>query len=348
MVRVGIIGLGGVAGIHLEGFAAAGAEIAAICDVDSKRLAERAAAFPDARPSTSLDELLEDETLDAVSVCTPNAFHGPATLAALAAGKHVYCEKPVSLSLVEGEAMVSAARSAGLLLQVGHHLRCNPFAEKARELIQAGAIGRVCFVWLRQAHDWGGGSVRGAFGSKAVSGGGTLLDNGCHLMDLARFLGGDVQDVFARVATLGHPVEVEDTTLVSLAFESGALGSVENAWTATGWEEAFRVFGTRGSLRYTNRSQTLELLHEHRGGGSESWPEPDSTRYRFARPNAHAEATRRFVRAVQARKDGLDDVRVPCTGSDGLEAVRLVLAAYRSAETGRAVRPQELAGQPAD
>ncbi len=112
------------------------------------------------------------------------------------------CEKPVSMDLAQADEMIAACAKAGVVFQVGHHMRSWAAANQAKQMIETGAIGDVTYVRLRQAHDWGGAAtVRGVFGSRSRSGGGTLLDNGCHLFDLARYLGGDVDDVFARMTT---------------------------------------------------------------------------------------------------------------------------------------------------
>jgi predicted dehydrogenase len=168
--------------------------------------------------------------------------------------------------------------------------------------------------------------VRTSFASKASAGGGTLLDNGCHLADLARFLGGDVAEVYCRIANRKFAVEVEDTAQASLRFRSGALGSLEVAWTATGWEEGFWVYGTEGSLEYTNRDGEPELRHRLRSSPHTTWDQPDLFRYAFNGAKPHHRHVRAFVEAVR----GVEPIH--CTGTDGMEAVRLILAMYRSAE----------------
>ena len=330
-LRVGLIGAGGVATFHERGYREAGAQVVAIADAHEETLARRQAEWNVPRAYADVEALLADPEVQAVSVCLPNAGHHPATLAAARAGKHVLCEKPIAMSLSEADEMIAACREAGVVLQVGHHLRTNPYAARAHEIITSGALGRVTFIRLRQAHDWGGQTPRASFMTLASSGGGTLLDNGCHMMDLARFFGGDVRDVFARTATLGYDAEVEDTAHVSLGFTSGALGSVENAWTATGWEEAFWIYGTRGALEYTNRTGTPELRHVFRDSPGTTWDGTDVATYRFAGTTPHSRGVAAFVAAVQGVSG------VVCTGEDGREAVRLVLASYESARRGQPV-----------
>jgi predicted dehydrogenase len=137
------------------------------------------------------------------------------------------------------------------------------------------------------------------------------------------------------MGTLGtwqSKVEVEDTSLVQLEFASGALGSVENAWTATGWEEGFWVYGTLGALECTNRSGPRVLRHVYRGSGGTTWDKVDETLYRFADEGGHSRQVIAFIRAI--REGG----PVVCTGQDGLEAVKLVLRAYQSAKERRPLR----------
>jgi|FLYL01.1.fsa_nt_gi predicted dehydrogenase len=338
-VKVGIIGVGGVATLHYPGFVAAEAEIKAMADLDARALARRQRAWGVPDVYEDYRKLLEDPEIEAVTICLPNALHHEATLAAARAGKHVYCEKPISLSLRQAQEMIDVCREEGVVLQVGHHLRSLGAAEKVKAMIASGELGELTYLRLRQAHDWAGAqSVRRSFGTFASAGGGTLLDNGVHMLDLARYFAGDVREVYARIATRKFAIEVEDTAVVNLTFESGAFGTVESAWTATGWEESFAVYGTKGAVEYTNRPEPV-MHHRFRESPGTTWGEPDVAVYRFAGLQTHARAIVEFLQAVRGEES------VPCTGEDGLEAVRLVLAAY---ESTRHNRPLPLSELPAD
>ena len=325
--RVGVVGTGGIARSHVLGYQAAGAEVVALCDVNPDTLSIRQAEWNVATGYSDFLDLVADPAVDAVSVCTPNSSHHPITLAAAQAGKHVLCEKPVSMDLSQAQEMIEACERAGVIFQVGHHMRSWGAASKAKELIDRGDIGEPTYLRLRQAHDWGGArQVRGAFGSKALSGGGTLLDNGCHLFDLARHLAGDVVDVFSRITTRKFDIEVEDTAISSLGFLSGAIGQVEVAWTGTGWQEAFWVFGTEGSLECYNRVGPNVLTHRYRGSAGGSWADTDIATYDLQALPSHTQHVINFLTAVDGKGP------VVCTGQDGLEAVRLVQASYESAQ----------------
>lgn len=329
---VGIIGVGAISDSHIEGYRLAGARVVALADVSDAALAAQQEKWQVPRTYAAFQELLEDPEVDMLSICAPTIVHHPATLAAAAAGKHVLCEKPVSLNLELAREMIDACDAAGVVLFVGHQLRSHGAAARAKSLIASGELGEITYIRLRQAHDWGGGPVRASFRTKASAGGGTLLDNGCHLADLARFLAGDIAEVYCRLANRKFEVEVEDTAQVSLRFASGALGSIEVAWTATGWEEGFWIYGTEGALEYTNRDGAYELRHRLRVSPHTTWGEPDLFRYSFGGAKPHHRHVQAFVEAVRGREPVL------CSGSDGMEAVRLILAAYRSAEENAAVR----------
>ncbi|MEM7735578.1 MAG: Gfo/Idh/MocA family oxidoreductase [Deinococcota bacterium] len=333
-LKIGIIGAGGIAHIHYHSYVGAGAEVVAIADVSEQTLAQRQASWNIPRTYTDFNEMLAQEPdIDAVSICLPNAFHEPATVAAAKAGKHVLCEKPISLSLDKAQHMIDVSAQAGIKLQIGHHMRSDSAAEKAKAMIEAGDIGDITYIRLRQAHDWAGASVvKDSFGKLANAGGGTLLDNGCHMMDLARYFCGNVDNVFARIATLKYDVEVEDTAVVNMQFASGALGSLETSWSATGWENGYSIYGTKGALEYNNRyaysgdTEVSILRHTFRTSPGTTWATTDTAEYRFAGYGAHPRSIRNFVASIE------NDTDIVCTGQDGLEAVRMVLAAYESAK----------------
>lgn len=329
-IRAALVGVGGISPLHAEGYRRAGAEIVALADVDEATLARRAEAW--SVPATYRDaaRMFAEVRPDVVTIATPVSTHHEVVMAAAKAGVHVLCEKPISLDLRRADEMIIACRDAGVVLQIGHQLRSDGAVAQAGRMIDEGTLGDIAFVRLRQAHDWGGAhEVRASFATRASGGGGTLLDNGCHMMDLARFFAGNVEEVYTRMATRKWGVELEDTSLVSLRFASGALGSIENGWTATGWEEGFWIYGSEGSLEYTNRHQAPVLRHAFRDSPGTTWAGTDVSETRFAGDRAHHRQVRAFLQAVRGERD------VVCRGEDGREAVRLVLAAYDSADANR-------------
>ncbi len=331
-LRIGLIGAGGIAKAHRDGYLAAGAQVVALADPQAVTLTRRAAEWSVDRSYTDYREMLAAGGLDAVSVCAPTVVHHPATLAAAEAGLHVLCEKPIALDLGQAAEMITACEQAGVVLMINHQMRSHGAAVWAKEKLASGVLGEISHLRLRQAHDWSGSRTVGpSFSTYAVAGGGTLLDNGCHLMDFARYVGGDVQEVYARLAHRKFDIEVEDTAHVSMRFASGAIGTVEVAWTATGWEEGWWIYGSEGALEYSNRSGTPLLRHSFRSSAGTAWDQPDLAELRFGGLPPHSRHVLAFVEAVRGERE------VVCTGQDGLEAVRLVLSSYRSAELGQAV-----------
>jgi predicted dehydrogenase len=137
-----------------------------------------------------------------------------------------------------------------------------------------------------------------------------------------------VADIYARIATLKFDCEVEDTAHATMEFASGALGHVEVAWTATGYHEGFWINGTEGSLECDSRNGTTVLIHRFRSDRAPLGNSSDVARYELNTHSPHTNHVMNFLAAIEGRRD------VVCTGQDGLEAVRLVLAAYESAERG--------------
>ncbi len=327
MIKVGIIGVGGIAQRHFDGYSDTDAQVIAIADINSKNLEKRKKEWNIPFAYDNYNDLLARDDIQAVSICTPNAIHHPAVLAAAKAGKHILCEKPISLSLELAQEMIDITKEAGLIFQIGHHLRSVQAVIMAKKLIEDGAIGKITFARFRQAHDWAGAeTVSPAFGSIKLAGGGTLLDNGCHMMDLSRYLVGETKEVYATMDTLKFDCEVEDTSLVTLHFQNGAIGSVENAWTATGWEEAFWIYGSNGSLEYTNRYGEPKLRLSQRISPHTEWGEPDLIEYDLQGKQGHVASIANFISAIKG------DSEVICSGEDGLEAVKLILRAYESAK----------------
>jgi predicted dehydrogenase len=325
--KVALLGAGGIAATHYRGYMRSGAQLLAFTEPVAAAREKRQTEWGVPGFET-FDALLEAVKPEVVSICTPNAFHAPLTIQAAQNGIHVLSEKPLSMSIKDCNAMIEACKMAGVVLQTGHHLRANWYAQKAKAIIDSGELGRVTFIRLRQSHDWGGsGKVSDTFSTYARAGGGTLLDNGCHLMDLARFFAGDVNTVYARTATLAYPVEVEDLALAHLEFENGALASIENSWSSIGFEEGFWVYGTKGTLECNFAGgHPRSLLHHHRGSNQMEWGARDTTTYQVGDEGGHSAAVAAFLSSVQTGSS------VICTGEDGRESVRLVLAAYQSAK----------------
>lgn len=324
-----ILGAGYIADLHARAASELpGVRLVAAYSWRPERLAALADAHDIPRRYTSLDGLLADDEVDGVVVGLPNAEHAPATIASLESGRAVLVEKPMATSVAEAEAMVAAADAHGRALMVGHMWRFRPEVRAVREAIDAGRIGRPFKTKGYGIHvDWG---PSGWFVERARAGGGALADMGIHALDTAWYLLGEPRPrrVFASVATHFLDADVEDSAVVVVEFEGGAASIIESGWHhphADGPEAHTQVFGTGGYAEvFPPRLSILD-------GSARRWEELGTVETPHIGLPMYVRQLDRFVAA--ARGAALPEP----SGRQGLEVVRMMEAAYRSAETGAAV-----------
>ncbi len=341
MIRVGLIGCGKIGQVrHLPEYAAnPHCTIAALYDVNMERaqaLAEQygATAYP------SVEALLASD-IDAVSICSSNNTHAELTMKALRAGKHVLCEKPMATTLAECEAMVQAACEAGKRLMIGHNQRLAGAHMKAKELIEAGEIGKV--LTFKTAFCHGGPETWSVdpglntwFFDKKCAAMGAMADLGVHKTDLIQFLTGQkIVEVSAKLCVLdkkfadGTPITVDDNAFCIYRMDGGAMGTMTVSWTDYGAEDNSTVlWGTKGVLRiYDHPEHTLVLI---RKGGETVYYDVDQIQ---TNDNQTASGViDMFVNAV------MDENAPYITGESALAAMRAVFAAIESSEKGCDVR----------
>ena len=274
-MNIGIIGTGGIATTaHIPQYIAAGANIVAVMNRTRARGEAAARQFGIERVYETVEEMLQNESLDAVSVCTPNALHKDQVLAALAAGCHVLCEKPPGISAREASEMREAAERAKRTLHYGFHYRHRADTVLLKRMIEAGELGQIyaaTAIALRRR----GIPGWGVFTDKELQGGGALLDHGVHMLDLALYLMGypkpvDVMGHIGQylgmrpgVGLMGtwdaETFSVEDTARAMVKFENGASLMFDGSFMANvGPRDTMRV-----ELRGTEGGATLFPLHLH-------------------------------------------------------------------------------------
>jgi predicted dehydrogenase len=233
MIKVGIVGCGFIGAKRAA--AVDGDRVAAVYDIDAERARSLAAKYG-AVACDSLAALLPQ--VDAVVVATTNAELTPAASAALDARKHVLVEKPAARSAAELEPLVAKAKAARTVAKVGFNLRFHPAARKARAILDAGECGPVLFVRARYGHGGRVGWDREWRANPAISGGGELLDQGVHIIDLARwYLGAELTEVFGRTATFFWKMPVDDNAFLTLATASGRVAHLHASCTE--WKNLF-------------------------------------------------------------------------------------------------------------
>jgi predicted dehydrogenase len=339
-IRIGVAGCGSIARhVHLPLLQRrADVEIAAIADADSAARGAAAATLRSVRVFATLDEMLGEAGLDAVLIALPSALHGPAACAVLESGCDLYLEKPLAVDAAEGAAVVSAWRRSGRVGMMGFTARFNPLHRRLRDLIQAGRAGHP--VYARSVFSTALRPMP-AWRHRRATGGGALLDLGCHHVDLLRFLFD--RDVVAVRATLASRCTEDDTALVELELERGPL--VHSFFSlAAAEQDTVEVHGDRARLsvsRFTSLDVTvvdnpgpgnnpLRRL-ARRASGIRRLPEVLRARRAPLREPGFAAALDRFLDAVRTRRLSGDAPDL----ADGYACLAITEAAERSARVGR-------------
>jgi predicted dehydrogenase len=337
-----VVGAGVASRYHARAIAdAAGVRLVAVVRGDPARAREAEAEFG-VRCETSYEALLRRPDVEAICLCTPSGQHAAQAIAAARAGRHVLVEKPMALTLADADAMVAAAREAGLRLGVTYQRRTEPAYASLKRALQAGELGHpilgsVSVPYVRPQAYYDSAAWRGTW---SLDGGGALMNQGVHLVDLLVWLMGEVEELAARTATLAHAIEVEDCVAATLRFTSGALGSiVATTAAAPGFPHRVEVYGTRGGVQVEG-----DTIVRWEAEGEQRPPSPAAATAGTVPAGAGATATgisatahgRLLADFVAAVREG----RAPLVpGEEGRRSLAVVLAVYESARTGRAVRP---------
>lgn len=336
-LQIGVVGAGWPSWQHMRGYNEHGeAEVVALCDANPQRLEEIADEYEVPRRYTSYDEMLDREELDAVSVCTPNAFHAEMAIKAMRSGAHVHCEKPMAVSSQGARQMSAVSRETGRILMVGFQRRFGAEAQYLKRYIESGAMGaiyRARAVWVRR-HGIPG--LGGWFTTKSLSGGGALIDIGVHVLDLALWL-------------IGFPEPTEVVASVGAKFGNRGRGGRPQAHRPNVEQGTFDVddfafahvnFGTECSLSletswagYIDHDlSTIELWGEE--GGAKLWPleiytdhldRPVNIAPKLPGTNLHTLSVRHFVEVVQGREE------LMCLPEEGVKDLDLIERIYHAA-----------------
>jgi predicted dehydrogenase len=285
---IGLIGTGFMGKAHAFAYRAALAAfpdipvpvLRMVADVSEEGAAKAAAQYGFESSTNDWKKLIADPSIDVVSITTPNTFHKEMTLAAIAAGKHVHCEKPLAPTLKDSLEMVEAAEKKGVVTQVGFNYIKNPLLKLARELIESGELGEITGFRGIHAEDYMHDSESPWTWRIDPSGGpGVVADLGSHVIGMARFLLGPIAEVSADIRTVikSRPVArgaserkdvlVDDVARLLVNFERGCGGTIEANWIATGrkMQLGFELYGSKGSLVFT-QERLNELLFYKAGG----------------------------------------------------------------------------------
>ena len=338
--KVGLIGAGAIGRAHLVGAAGAeGVEIVGVADPNpaSEDLATefRVPWFNDHRA------LLDKVEPDGLIIATPNVLHVPMALECIELGKPVLVEKPITDTVEQGFALANAALKANIPLLVGHHRRYNPIVRTARDMVRSGQLGRLVSVavlalFLKPesyyAQTW-----------RRSAGGGPVLINMIHEVDLLRFVCGEVSSVQSVVSNKVRGYEVEDTAAALLSFANGAIATITLSDTATSpwsWDVSsgenpafFRTLIESHFICGTDASIALPTLRIWRYPGERGWQNPlDNEQVSFASANPYVEQMRHFGAVIRREEDPLTN------GFDATRTLEVTLAVKRAGESGETIR----------
>ncbi len=338
--RLAIIGSGNIARIHADAIALLpDVRLAAVCSRNPEK-ARTLAAAAEAQVFDSVETLLTSAAIDAVLVATPSGAHEEAVLPALRAGKHVLCEKPLEISTARVSRMIAEAERSNVILAGFFPLRCGVGARLIREALNAGRFGRLTFLsarvkWWREPDYYRASSWRGTW---ELDGGGALMNQGIHAVDLLQWMGGPVKEVSAFGGTLAHAgLQVEDTLAACLRFENGALGTIEAGTSCyPGLDLSLEISGDHGTAilvndriafwRFAGEVPSDEAIRTSRAGGEIGGGSSDPGAITC---EGHRQQIAAFCHAIRGE---------PATVIDGREAgkaVGLVEAIYHSRRTGK-------------
>ena len=358
-MNIGILGSGNISGTHARAASAIpGVTVTAVYGRNAERV-ERLARELGARGYADLDRFLQHRPMDIAAIGTPSGVHATHGIAAAERGLHVIVEKPIDVTVARAAALVAAADASQIKLGVFFQDRFAPGVRALKRLVDDGTLGRPLLAsarvkWFRPPEYYAASSWRG---TRALDGGGALMNQGVHTVDLLLWLLGPVRRVYAKTAAALHRIEVEDTAVAVLEFESGALATLEATTAAfPGYPRRIELSGTNGTaIVEDDRLVAVDVpagpkgpaLQETRRPGHETRrPGPfgpgDATGTAAVPPlnasspvvadvSGHRSVIEDFIQAIA-------DNRAPgCDGREGLRSVALVEAIYDSARRGVAV-----------
>jgi predicted dehydrogenase len=343
VIKLAIVGTGGMAHTHAKAFSAIRAcKLVAACDV----IPERAEAFVDKHgiPEVyaDVDEMLAQSKMDAVSVVTPDAAHAAISLKAIAQGKHVLCEKPLATCYGDAKEMADAAQRAGVINMVNLSYRNASAIQKAHQLVQQGALGRIMHVeasylqsWLSAKH-WGDWRSSPAWlwrlstqhGSRGVLG-----DIGVHILDFATFAAGDIQSVNCRLKTFpkaqddrvdDYVLDANDSAVITVELTNGAIGTIHTTRWATGHSNSLRlrVYGDKGAL-VVDLDQAWDTLQICRGRAV------DKVEWKTLRCGQTPNIYQRFIKSIRTGCNDQPDF------ARGAAVQKMLDACFESDQTGK-------------
>lgn len=329
-VNFGIVGCGIIAELHAEAIKACPyTKLAAVIDIDPERAQKFAEKHGIPFYSSDLHEMLSIPEIDAVSVCTPSGLHGDAAIAAARSGKHVLCEKPLEITSEKMTRIIEASRNAGVKLGCVYQRRALSVPRAVKQVIEEGRLGKLVLgdAYLKYYRNQAYYDSAGWRGTWALDGGGALMNQGVHGVDMIQWLCGGIRKVFGRTAALSRNIEVEDTAVAVVEFNNGAFGVIEGATTVYPERSTrFELHGENGTVIFDDNG-----VQEWHVPGDEAPPVTANETIDGVRSYGHYLFVEDMALAI------LEDREPMVTGEEARKAVDIILAIYESSRTNREV-----------
>ena len=330
-IRFAILGCGVIGDVHARAIAELPelCELVALCDVNPTRAEEYAKKY-NVKAYSDYAEMLSDREIDAVSICTPSGMHADQAIAAIEAGKHVLCEKPMSLTTADALRIREAEARSDKKLSVIFQMRYTEDIQYLKRVIEEGMLGQLtfCDLYMKYWRDESYFKVSPWRGTFKMDGGGALMNQGIHGIDIMHYLCGAPKLLTAKVKTLVHNIETEDTAVAAVEYPSGALGVIEASTSSNpGFDRRVEINGTRGyAVIIDAHLEKLfvdgEFLVDKKvetGAGTKSDPTKMSH-------DKHTLQIKNFVRAIRGEEELIS------TSADGLAAVSFIEKIYETSK----------------
>lgn len=346
-IGFGVVGLG-MGKHHCKVLARGrGVRLVAVCDTDPERLTPTAEEYK-CKAYASYADMLKDPEVEAVCIATPSGMHADMGLEAAAAGRHMMLEKPIDIDLAKVARLIKATRKAKLKAGCIFQLRTDPLNRRIKAAIDQGRLGRLIGVhavlpsWRAPAYFEG---VHGTWrGTWAMDGGGSLMNQGVHTVDLVQWLAGRVARLYGAFGVFAHKIEAEDKTVACLHFANGALGTLTTTTAAWGGDAPFLlIHGEKGTIEKSGYLRLWKLMDDKDGVEEKELmsyygPRPEASEGAKLAVDPTALSTGGHQYQIEDLADAIRENRDPyITIDSATHAVEIINAVYRSGRTGRPV-----------
>lgn len=339
-IRHAIVGCGVIGPHHAKSIAdIAGSRLAVVCDPVAERAEKLAGQYPGVAVESTLEAVLDRDDVDLVHLCTPSGMHAEQAVQVLAAGKHVITEKPMDISVAACDKLIAAAAAASTKATCIFQNRFLSITEQVKQAVDDGLLGKLnmgdaYIKWYRSQAYYDSGDWRATW---ALDGGGCLMNQGVHYIDLLQWYMGPVASIYAVTDTLMHTIEVEDVAAAILRFKNGAIGVIEGSTSATpGLDWRIELHGDQGSVTLRNGSlEHWKFLDKELTANP---PQDEVAQLKAAGADPNELPAQAHTRQIQLMCDAIrDDGEVPIPVREARNAVEIINAIYESSRRGETV-----------